>query len=109
MAGEHGCWWKSSYYEGSVGVPLIASLPGVVPQGAESELICNLTDLGPTLIEMAGGEPLHDIDGHSVWSVLRGESPIGHPNETFSEHLGAGKKSPSRMIRTGPWKCYPLP
>jgi choline-sulfatase len=105
MAGEHGCWWKSSYYEGSVGVPLIASLPGVVPPGAESDLICNLTDLGPTLVEMAGGEPMHDVDGHSVWSVLRGESPAGHPNETFSEHLGQ-ENIPSRMVRTGPWKCY---
>jgi choline-sulfatase len=105
MAGEHGCWWKSNYYEGSVGVPMIASLPGVVPAGVQSDLICNLTDLGPTLVEMAGGPSMHEIDGHSLWSVLRGDSPAGHPNETFSEHLGQ-ERIPSRMIRSGPWKCY---
>lgn len=58
MAGEHGCWWKSNYYEGSVGVPLIASLPGTVPGGAESDAICNLMDLGPALADMAGADPM---------------------------------------------------
>ena len=37
MAGEHGCWWKSNYYEGSVGVPLIARLPGVIPAGRDQQ------------------------------------------------------------------------
>jgi choline-sulfatase len=28
--GEHGLWWKSTFFEGSVGVPLIVSWPGVL-------------------------------------------------------------------------------
>ena len=105
MAGEHGCWWKSSYYEGSVGVPLIASLPGVITPNVESHQICNLMDIGPTLLDMAGGNPLPDIHGHSLWPLLAGRDAGDHPNETFSEHLGQ-EGIPSRMIRTGPWKCY---
>ena len=105
MAGEHGCWWKSSYYEGSVGVPLIASLPGVITPNVESHQICNLMDIGPTLLDMAGGNPLPDIHGHSLWPLLAGRYAGDHPNETFSEHLGQ-EGIPSRMIRTGPWKCY---
>jgi choline-sulfatase len=50
MAGEHGCWWKSNYYEGSVGIPLIARWPGEVRSSSETEAVCNLMDLGPTLV-----------------------------------------------------------
>ncbi|MCZ6632416.1 MAG: sulfatase-like hydrolase/transferase [bacterium] len=105
MAGEHGCWWKSSYYEGSVGVPLIVSQPGVVPQNTVSDLICNLIDIGPTLIDMSDGDPLPYADGQSFWPLLTGGQASNHSNETFSEHLGQ-EGIPSCMIRTGPWKCY---
>ena len=105
MAGEHGCWWKSSYYEGSVGVPFIASLPGVIAPNAESNQICNLMDIGPTLLDIADGDPMPDIHGHSLWPLLAERDAGDHPNETFSEHLGI-ERTPSCMIRTGPWKCY---
>ena len=70
MAGEHGCWWKSCYYEGSVGVPLIARWPGVVPANTVSPVICSLLDLAPTWVEMANEHqlacpPLPEPDGHS--------------------------------------------
>ena len=106
MAGEHGCWWKSNYYEGSVGVPLIASLPGVVPSGEADDTICNLTDLGPTLVDMAGGVPLPATDGRSLWPILTGDGDPDRSDETFSEHLGAMDSVPSRMVRKGPWKLY---
>ena len=104
MAGEHGCWWKSNYYEGSVGVPLIASMPGVLPQGASNDVICNLMDIGPTLIEAAGADPLHDLDGISLWDNLANGAELDR-DETFSEHVGQ-EGIPSRMIRKGPWKYY---
>jgi choline-sulfatase len=107
MAGEHGCWWKSNYYEGSVGVPIIASLPGVVPEGTRSDTICNLMDLGVTGVELAGGEPLPDADGHSLWKTLQGEGEDpSRPDETFSELGGGRDEAPSRMIRRGRWKLY---
>ena len=58
MAGEHGGWWKSNYYEGSVGVPLIARLPGRVPAGAAHDVVCNLMDLGPTILDLIGALPM---------------------------------------------------
>ena len=54
---------------------------------------------------MADGDPMPDIHGHSLWPLLTGRGAGDHPNETFSEHLGI-ERTPSRMIRTGPWKCY---
>ena len=108
MAGEHGCWWKSNFYEGSVGVPMIASLPGVIPEGVSSDTICNLMDVGPTLVEMAGGDPMPATDGHSLWSIVTGGSDPERPDESFSEDKGEARMttSPSRMIRSGPWKLY---
>ena len=106
MAGEHGCWWKSNYYEGSVGVPLIARLPGVVPAGRTSEAVCNLMDLGPTVVEMAGADPMPATDGHSLWKVLLETEDPDWTQETLSEHLGQIDFVPSRMIRRDAWKLY---
>jgi len=110
MAGEHGCWWKSNYYEGSAGVPLIARLPGTVPAGAQSDAVCNLVDIGPTFVELAGGEPMRDVDGRSMWPLMRGQPQPEWPNETFSEFVEVkytgDTNYPSRMIRSGPWKLW---
>jgi choline-sulfatase len=106
MAGEHGCWWKSNYYEGSVGVPLIASLPGVVPEGIADPTVCNLMDLAPTLVEMAGAAPMPAIDGRSLWAAFTGADDLDRPDETFSELCDPTEAVPSRMIRKGPWKLY---
>ena len=106
MAGEHGCWWKSSYYEGSVGVPLVARLPGAIAAGSHSDEICNLMDIGPTLAEMAGAPPLPHSDGHSLWRVLQGQTDPRRPGQTCSEHGPTANDAPSRMIRRGRWKLF---
>ena len=106
MAGEHGMWWKSSYYEGSAGVPLVARLPGVIPEASRSGTICNLMDLGPTLVEMSGAEPMPAVDGHSLWTELQGQRDATRPNQTFSEHGPTRGQGPSRMVRQGRWKLY---
>ena len=111
-AGEHGMWWKSSYYEESVGVPLIARLPGVVPGGSRNPVICNTFDLAPTFVEASGANELPKIAGRSLWTELQGQSDGSRSNETFSELHGMtgvpgfGTDPPSRMVRQGPWKLY---
>ena len=107
-AGEHGCWWKSNYYGSSVGVPMIARMPGVVPAGAVQPCVCNLMDVGPTLAEIAGAE-MPRIDGRSLWPTLCGRHPDDWSDETFSELVdrrGADPPLPSRMVRSGPWKLW---
>ena len=107
MAGEHGLWSKSNYYEAAVSVPLIARLPGVIPAGVVNERICNLVDLGPTMVEMGKGMPMPTSDGRSMWPMLCGDENVDWLDETFSE-LGmiGDDPGPSRMIRSGPWKLY---
>ena len=109
-AGEHGMWWKSSYYEESVGVPLIARLPGFVPANTRNSRICNTLDLGPTFTQAACADELPGIDGRSLWTELQGRSDETRVDETFSELHGmtgvpgGGTDPPSRMVRNGPWK-----
>lgn len=105
MAGEHGCWWKSNYYEGSVGVPLLARLPGIVPAGAVDGGLCSLMDVGLTAAEIAGAAGMPAVDGHSLWGRLQGDGAA--PEEIFSEFYTASTdEPPSRMIRRGDWKLY---
>ncbi|MCZ6633815.1 MAG: sulfatase-like hydrolase/transferase [bacterium] len=110
MAGEHGCWWKSNYYEGSAGVPLIARLPGVVPEGAVQDAVCNLVDIGVTLTDVAGGEPIRATAGRSLWPTLQGNHPVDWVDETYSEFVEAKytgeTQFPSRMVRSGKWKLW---
>lgn len=106
MAGEHGLWSKGNYYEASVSVPMIARLPGVIPAGSVNDAICNLMDIGPTLVDMAGSDPMPATDGRSMWPLWRGEPIPDWTDETFSEHHWEFFEAPSRMIRKGPWKLY---
>ena len=105
QVGEHGLWSKSTYYEASVRVPLIASMPGMSGREAMSDIVCNLYDIGPTLIDFAGTETLPDTIGRSFKPALTGDAVPDWSNETYSEHLDGGDViMPSRMIRRGPWK-----
>jgi choline-sulfatase len=112
LAGEHGCWWKSTYYEGGAGIPMIARLPGVISAGERSSAVCNLADIGPTLTDLVGAPPVPACDGRSLVPVLTAPAgsgaPVDWPDETFSElvdHRG-GVPLPSRMVRRGPWKLW---
>lgn len=68
MLGEHGMWRKGYPYEGSSRVPLIFAGPRI-RQGVSDEIIA-LTDLMPTLLELAGVEVPADIDGISYADVF---------------------------------------
>lgn len=108
MAGNHGCWWKSNYYEGSVGVPLLARWPGVTRPQSESNAVCNLMDIGPTLAKIAGSEYPYPVDGRSLYGILTEGADDSRPDETFSELIDprGGVPLASRMIRSGPWKLW---
>ncbi len=108
MAGEHGCWWKSNYYEGSVGIPLVARWPDVIASGSQSDALCNLMDIGPTFAEIAGTEYPYPVDGGSLYKTLVEGTDAGRPDETFSELIDhrSGVPLASRMIRSGPWKLW---
>jgi len=114
MAGEHGMWWKSCFYEGSAGVPLIVSGPRRFAAGRVAREVVSLLDIAPTLTEVAGAKPLPHARGRSLLPLLserkRGASgsakKIDWPNLAFCEHYSSARRGdpPGRMVRRGPWK-----
>ncbi len=96
MAGDHGRFGKTCFYEPSVRVPLLMAGPGIQPN-QESSALVELLDLGKTLCDLCGIEP-HNLDqGRSLAPVLRGQ---GHDHrETVYAEMGCDK-----MIRDPRYK-----
>lgn len=72
MLGDHGLWGKSTWYEPSVGVPLIIAGPGIVP-GQRSEALVSLHDLTATMLDYCALPPLPGMDALSLRAVLEGQ------------------------------------
>jgi len=104
-AGENGLWWKSNFYEASAGVPMIISAPGRYPEGVVRDEVVSLLDIGPTLTDIAGAEPMAAIYGSSLTPLLSDDEAADWRDEAISELTSAGRGDPpGRMIRSGPWK-----
>jgi len=104
LNGEHGLWWKDSFYEGSVGVPMIWSRPGHFRTNHCADAVVSLLDVGPTLSELVGAEPLPGARGRSLIPWLEIGSEVGDwPDTAFAETYARGQR-PARMIRSGRWK-----
>lgn len=79
--GDHGLLLKGNrFYEGLVRVPLIFSWPGHFAEGLVSDELVELTDIAPTLVELAGLPPIEEAAGHSLLPILRGEQ-VSHPRQ----------------------------
>jgi len=104
MAGEHGLWTKSVFYEGSVGVPMIWSWPGRFRSGTVVGRVTSLLDIGPTLVELAGAPPLKNVAGRSLRGFLCEGHIDGWTDDAMAECCGYRGGRPSRMLREGAWK-----
>jgi len=105
MAGEHGLWWKGTFFEGSAGIPMLIQTPaqrrGDAP-GRRVETPVNLVDTFPTLCGLTGVDAPGDLDGVDLAeSVRTGTEPDRGP--VFTDSLGGGDHS-FRMVRDGRWK-----
>lgn len=109
LAGEHGLWWKNSWHEGSVRVPMAIQLPEHRRGEASAEQIStpvSLLDLYPTLCELAGFDPSEGVDGHSLAeAVSSGTEPERDP--VFCDHFGPPYGDDAltyRLVRDGRYK-----
>ena len=92
---------KGSMKEGGSRVPLIVSWPGTAPAGKTCANLVDVTDLFPTLAEIAG-VPLPagvTIDGHSFALQIKGKA--GKPRQWVYVQLGD-----RWYVRDERWKLY---
>ncbi len=107
MLGERGLWYKMSYFEASVRVPLLISHPKQFRPHRVSQNVSTL-DILPTLADLVGANliPGLPMDGLSMMNHLYGG--VGH-DTVFAEYMGEGTIAPLMMIRRGPWKYITCP
>ncbi len=68
---------KWNLYEGGIRVPMLVSLPGMVPEGSVSDEVVSQLDFMPTFLDLAGGIPVGFAgDGKSMIPVLSGGDEI---------------------------------
>jgi arylsulfatase A-like enzyme len=93
-------------YDTGTRVPLAVSWPGRVKAGAENPAYVSLTDLAPTVLEIAGVKPWPEMTGRSLLAVLTGSENGESRSEVFVErerhaNVRRGNLSyPMRGIRT---------
>ena len=106
MLGEHGLWYKKTFFENSARVPLFIRTPHHDQHSRVTQNV-SLVDLAPTLLSFAGSNPdvlaVDALDGNNMHDLMAGnESPW--PDTAYSENLAEGAMSPILMVRKGPFK-----
>jgi len=105
--GEHGLSQKWSMYEPVTRVPLLVWAPGRFAGGRRIAGKCQLFDLGPTILELAGAEPPKPFQARSLLPALKGDSWAGR-DFVFSEQAGDVALTGARlitMVRDDRWKA----
>ena len=99
---------KGNIYDGGHRVPLIASWPGKISEGANSDAIVTSVDYFPTILEVIGQpQPQgQTCDGMSLWPVLQGKRPDpSRPIFCHFPHMPpATGNLPATSVRRGNWK-----
>lgn len=105
--GERGLWFKRSFFDCALQVPLIVSAPWMFAPG-RCETNVSLVDLFPTVIDIADAENGLDsietvYDGRSLCPLLRGETETTSPL-VVAELTGEGPEAPAIMVMDGSYK-----
>lgn len=103
MLGERGLWYKKVFFEAAMRVPLMIAGPGI-DATRRVQTPVSLVDLAPTLVALAGGDPVADtadpFDGVDLFDAAghRDDRPV------FAEIMSEGIAHPVVMIRRGKHK-----
>ncbi len=98
MLGERGLWFKMTFFEGAIRVPLVIHAPSRFAPRRVVESVSSM-DLLPTFLDITGTPPLPTpLEGRSLLPHLQGRP--SH-DEVVAEYLAEGAVGPIVMIRRG--------
>jgi choline-sulfatase len=100
LNGDHGLIYKSTFLDGAVRVPLLVRTPetlGSATAGTVSDCPVEWFDIGPTLVECAGGTLGHQQFARSLMPVLR--DPTAHHRDWAVSEIDG-----ELMYRDRQWK-----
>lgn len=100
---------KGNTTDAGTRVPLIASWPGVIPEGKVCGDLVDFSDFVPTFAELTGASAAKSmiLDGQSFLPQLRGEK--GKPRKWIFCHYEPkwlGRQNAVRFVRDKRWKLY---
>ena len=104
--GDHGLSQKWSMYDTVTRVPAVVWAPGEVFAGQRRSELCQLFDLGATMLDWAGAPPPPACQAQSLLPALRGEPWAGR-EQVFAEQAGDVVLTGARlfsMVRDARWK-----
>lgn len=105
MLGERGMWYKMSFFEHSVRVPLLFWSPGTIPATRVNDPV-SLVDLLPTFAEIGvDGRKVSyssEIDGQSLLPFLSGNRDSNR--SVAAQYMAEGTSAPIFMLREGSMK-----
>lgn len=94
---------KTTLYDRGIGVFLMMRFPGVFQKNIRSDTLVSNIDVLPTLIEAAGGEIPAEIEGKSIYPLLKGEK-YEEREMLFAEKTYHTSYDPLRAVRTKKYK-----
>ncbi len=98
MLGERGLWFKMSFLEGSIRVPLMIALPRRNP-GERLDQPVSTLDILPTLAAIASADPggvTADLDGENLIDIAKGAT---RRRPVLAEYAAEGSIAPMLMVR----------
>lgn len=102
MLGDHGMWYKCTFYERSSRVPLIVRWPGVTKPGQRYKQVTSLLDVVQTMLDATGADN-EFTDGDSLLPLMSGETSESE-GMAICEYYAHGSSTPRRMVRRGNYK-----
>jgi len=105
MVGAHRMWIKGWMpYEECYRIPLVMRWPGHIEPRSVSPRLVQSMDIGPTLLDLLGLEPLPQADGRSLAPLLQDPGRRDWDDEVLCAFYGGEFLYTQRMVITGRFK-----